>query len=27
MPSDRNQHGGMRLPRRVVARRFDLFGR
>lgn len=27
MPSDRNQHGGMRLPRRVVARRFDLFSR
>jgi hypothetical protein len=27
MPSDRNQHGGMRLPRRVVARKWDLFGR
>lgn len=27
MSSDRNQHGGMRLPRRVVARRFDLFSR
>lgn len=27
MTSDRNQHRGMRLPRRVVARRFDLFGR
>lgn len=27
LPSDRNQHGGMRLPRRAVARRFDLFGR
>lgn len=27
MPSDRNQHRGMRLPRRVVARRFDLFSR
>lgn len=26
-PSDRNQHSGMRLPRRVVARRFDLFSR
>lgn len=26
-PSDRNQHQGMRLPRRVVARRFDLFNR
>lgn len=27
LPSDRNQHRGMRLPRRVVARKFDLFGR
>lgn len=27
MTSDRNQHSGMRLPRRVVARRFDLFSR
>ena len=26
-PSDRNQHSGMRLPRRAVARRFDLFSR
>jgi hypothetical protein len=26
-PSDRNQHSGMRLPKRVVARKFDLFGR
>ena len=26
-PSDRNQHSGMRLPKRVVARQFDLFGR
>ena len=26
-PSDRNMHRGMRLPRRVVLRRFDLFGR
>lgn len=25
--SDRNQHSGMRLPRRVVARKFDLFNR
>lgn len=25
--SDRNQHKGMRLPKRVVLRRFDLFGR
>ena len=25
--SDRNQHAGMRLPRRVVARKWDLFGR
>lgn len=27
LTSDRNQHQGMRLPRRVVARKFDLFGR
>ena len=27
MPSNRNQHSGMRLPKRVVARKFDLFGR
>jgi hypothetical protein len=26
-PSDRNQHSGMRLPKRVVARKWDLFGR
>lgn len=26
-PSNRNQHQGMRLPRRVVLRKFDLFGR
>lgn len=26
-PSDRNQHQGMRLPRRVVARKWDLFNR
>lgn len=26
-PGDRNQHQGARLPRRVVLRRFDLFGR
>lgn len=26
-PSDRNQHGGMRLPRKLVARKWDLFGR
>lgn len=26
-PSDRNEHGGMRLPKRVIARQFDLFGR
>lgn len=25
--SDRNQHSGMRLPKKVVARRWDLFGR
>lgn len=27
LPNDRNQHQGMRLPKRVVARKFDLFGR
>lgn len=27
MTSDRNQHSGMALPRRVVARKWDLFGR
>lgn len=26
-PSDRNQHQGMRLPKRVIARKWDLFGR
>lgn len=26
-PSDRNQHSGMRLPKRVVLRKWDLFGR
>lgn len=26
-PSDRNQHSGMRLPKRVIARKWDLFGR
>lgn len=26
-PSSRNEHGGVRLPKRVVLRRFDLFGR
>ncbi len=26
-PSDRNEHSGMRLPKRVVARKWDLFGR
>lgn len=26
-PSDRNQHQGMRLPKKVVARKWDLFGR
>lgn len=26
-PSDRNMHSGMRLPKRVVARKWDLFGR
>lgn len=27
LPQDRAHHGGARLPRRVAARRFDLFGR
>lgn len=27
MPSDRNEHSGARLPRRIVLRNFDLFGR
>lgn len=27
LSNDRNQHQGMRLPRRVVARKFDLFSR
>lgn len=27
LPSDRNQHQGMRLPKRVIARKWDLFGR
>lgn len=27
MPNNRSQHSGMRLPKRVVARKFDLFGR
>ena len=26
-PSDRNEHQGMRLPKRIVLRKFDLFGR
>ena len=26
-PSDRNEHSGMRLPKRLVARKWDLFGR
>lgn len=26
-PSDRNEHAGMRLPKRIVARKWDLFGR
>lgn len=26
-PSDRNQHSGMRLPKRVIARQWDLFSR
>lgn len=26
-PSNRNQHSGMRLPKLIVARKFDLFGR
>jgi hypothetical protein len=27
MPGDRNHHYGARLPRKLVARRFDLYGR
>jgi len=27
LPSDRNQHQGMRLPRRVTVRKWDLYGR
>lgn len=27
LPSNRNQHQGMRLPKKVVARKWDLFGR
>lgn len=27
LPSDRNEHSGMRLPKRLVARKFDLFNR
>jgi hypothetical protein len=27
MPSDRNEHSGARLPRKIVLRSFDLFGR
>lgn len=27
MPSSRNEHSGMRLPKKVVLRRWDLFGR
>ena len=27
LPSDRNEHSGMTLPKRVVMRKFDLFGR
>lgn len=27
LPSDRNQHSGERLPKRIVARNFDLFSR
>lgn len=27
LPSSRNEHGGMRLPKKVVLRRWDLFGR
>jgi len=27
LPSDRNEHSGMRLPKRVTARKWDLFGR
>ena len=26
-PSNRNEHSGMRLPKRVIARKWDLFGR
>jgi hypothetical protein len=26
-PANRNEHQGLRLPKRIVARRFDLFGR
>lgn len=26
-PSDRNQHQGMRLPKKLIARKWDLFGR
>lgn len=26
-PSDRNEHQGVRLPKRAIARKFDLFGR
>jgi hypothetical protein len=26
-PDDRNQHRGMRLPKRIVLRKWDLFGR
>lgn len=27
LPSDRNQHGGARLPKKMMAKRFDVFGR
>jgi len=27
LPSDRNQHQGMKLPKRVICRKWDLFGR
>jgi hypothetical protein len=27
LPSDRNEHSGMRLPKRVTLRKYDLFGR
>lgn len=27
LPGSRNQHGGMRLPKKMVARKWDLFGR